>query len=154
MNHTKPTEQKQLEGNRGKRPLDASSDMTLPAGAPPMPRGLNPDARQHWRWLVGVLTKARVLTVGDFGILLVAVNTYAQMMKLERAVVRMKKFSYKEKGSMGQTMQKGYIELEQLGNVRKQYIRAISELGLTPVSRNRVKKVPIESKTGAAAYFT
>lgn len=150
---TKSAAMKLLEGNRGKRKIDPSTDVSFEVGAPTPPASMKGDALEHWKWLVEILVPARVLTPADFGIMLVVSNSYAQMMKLQRACDKKRSIVYTEKGSKGQVTRKSHHEFELLLHARRSYMRALAELGLTPASRNRVKAMPSAKKEGIGEFF-
>jgi len=64
----KPTTQKKIEGNPGKRCLNAK-EPTPEHGVPQMPFKLSKAETAHWKRLIPILQGARVLTVADGDIL-------------------------------------------------------------------------------------
>ena len=142
-----------LEGNAGKRRLDASADVAYAVGAPEAPKNLKGDALTHWRWLESILIPARVLTPADFGIMVLTTNAYAYMRRLERACQRRRTITYEEQGSKQQLVTRRYPEFELLDRAERKYLRMLTELGLTPASRTRVKAMPNAETSGVGQFF-
>jgi phage terminase small subunit len=148
----KTAEQKRLEGNRGKRRIAPESVLEL--GAPDPPASMKGEALQHWRYLCDIMLSMRTLTKAHMGILIIACNTYAQMMQLERAIARKKSLVYRQTGSMGQPVEKRVMEFDLLTALRKDYRRCLVELGLTPISSHRAKVMPQATKDGVGEFFS
>jgi phage terminase small subunit len=147
----KTAEQKALEGNRGKRAIQPEAVMSVEAPQPP--KGLKGDALEHWKYLCDIMLAMRTVTRAHFGILLLACNTYAQMMQVERALAKKKNLVYRQRGSMGQQIEKRVMEFDLLQQLRKDYRRTMTELGLTPVSSHRAKVMPLQRKDGLGEFF-
>lgn len=147
-----PTVLKVLRGNPGKRGLN-HDEPVLDANSPEAPSYLSRDARDEWERIVRVLAPARVLTAGDFGIVLVASQAYAQERQCDKYLARKKSLSYQVITKTGEIQFKTYPEVAQRNQARRQYISALSEMGLTPSSRSRVKSIPAQSTDGVGKFF-
>src|SRR3990172_7573668 len=77
-----PTAQKEFEGNRGKRALNAREPKPR-ASAPKCPEHLDADARLEWRRIVPKLARMKVLTEVDGIALAELCQTYATLKKAQ-----------------------------------------------------------------------
>lgn len=148
----KPTAIKQLEGNRGKRAINAS-EPTPERGEPAMPEDLLPVAQEEWRRIVPELLAIGVLTKIDQKALAGYCMAYARWRQAEtdvakygltieepvintvtgqqrrlrgRYVVRLKANPAAAKSSDAMKLMKSFLV----------------EFGMTPASRSRLSTVP------------
>ena len=150
----KPTALKLLNGNPGRRPLNREEPAYGP-GAPDKPTFLDDFADEEWDRLIEMLVSARVLTKGDGGILLVACDAYSQLRQCQKFLKEKGSLSYDASSINGGTSYKPYPEVGQRNMARRQYQSALSELGLGPSSRSKVKTLPEPPKAkGTARFFT
>lgn len=150
----KPTVLRMLQGNPGGRALNNEEPAYGP-GAPAKPAFLDDDASEEWDRLTGMLVSARVVTKGDGGILLVASDAYSQLRRCQKFLTEKGSLSYDASSVNGGTSYKPYPEVAQRNMARRQYQSALSELGLSPSSRSKVKVLPEPPKAnGTARYFT
>ena len=138
---SKPTALKVLQGNPGKRKLN-DEEPDFGVGAPAKPDWLDAYGSEEWDTLVSILVPARVLTKGDIGVLAVACDAYAQWRSCMAFLKKKKSLSYDASSANGGTNYKPYPEVVQRNLARKQYLSALSELGLSPSSRTKVKRIP------------
>jgi P27 family predicted phage terminase small subunit len=102
-----------------------------------------------------MLVSARVITKGDVGILLVASDAYSQLRQCQKFLKEKSSLSYDASSVNGGTSYKPYPEVAQRNLARRQYQSALSELGLSPSSRSKVKTLPEPAKPkGTARFFT
>jgi P27 family predicted phage terminase small subunit len=149
----KPTMLRVLQGNPGKRALNHEEPAYGP-GAPAKPEFLDDFAGEEWDRLIGMLVSARVITKGDGGILLVACDSY-QLRQYQKFLKEKGSLSYDASTINGGTNYKPYPEVGQRNMARRQYQSALSELGLSPSSRSKVKTLPEPPKAkGTARFFT
>jgi P27 family predicted phage terminase small subunit len=135
-----------LSGNAGKRPLDKSTPATgepFVAGEIEKPAGLDVWASQEWDRLVERL--APILSPASGGMLLVACNAYAQLMKADE-IIQAKGLTYETNGEAG-TVIRMRPEVRIRDAARTAYHRALTELGASPVAHSRVKKLPDGNQT-------
>ncbi|MFO0773725.1 MAG: phage terminase small subunit P27 family [Nitrospiraceae bacterium] len=125
----------------------------MQAGCPDPPDYLTDDAKEEWARIIGVLEPVRVLTVGDFGIVLVACDAYAQLRQCTKFLEEKKSLSYVGTTQNGDEIYRPYPEVAQRNQARRQYISALSELGLTPSSRSKVKSIPDASPQGVGKFL-
>jgi P27 family predicted phage terminase small subunit len=143
----KPTALKVLQGNPGKRRLNREEPAYGP-GAPEKPEWLDRYASEEWDRLVAILVPARVITTGDLGILVIACTAYAQLRECAAFLKTKKALSYDASSANGGTSYKPYPEVGQRNMARRQYQSALSELGLSPSSRTKVKSIPEVKESG------
>ena len=150
----KPTMLRVLQGNPGKRALNDQEPAYRP-GAPDKPEFLDDFASEEWDRLTEMLVSARVVTKGDGGILVVACDAYSQLRQCQKFLQEKGSLSYDASSVNGGTSYKPYPEVAQRNMARRQYQAALSELGLSPSSRSKVKTLPEPPKAaGAARFFT
>lgn len=102
-----------------------------------------------------MLVSARVITKGDGGILLVACDAYSQLRQCQKFLKEKGSLPYDASSINGGTSHKPYPEVGQRNMARRQYQSALSELGLGPSSRSKVKTLPAaERARGAGRFFT
>jgi P27 family predicted phage terminase small subunit len=134
-----PTARKRLEGNPGRRPLNAREpdlprDPPAPPDDPPPPElETDPVAAAEWRRLFPILQRAQAITAGDRGSLLALCQQWSRYLEANGRVaasglVVMSPHKY--------PMPNPYIAIanKALGNCVKLWV----ELGLTPSARSRV----------------
>lgn len=137
----KPTVFKMLQGNPGKRKLnDEEPDFGM--GAPPRPTWLDRYAKQEWDRLSEILVSARVLTKGEIGVLAVACDAYSQLRQCKDYLKKTGSLSYATTLLNGDKVYRPYPEAIRRESARKQYLSSLAELGLTPSSRTKVKRIP------------
>ncbi|MEO7863897.1 MAG: phage terminase small subunit P27 family, partial [Nitrospirales bacterium] len=123
-------------------------------GARDKPTFLDDFAGEEWDRLTGMLVSARVITRGDGGIILVAADA-SQLRQCQEFLKEKGSLSYDASSINGGTSYKPYPEVGQRNMARRQYQSALSELGLSPSSRSKVKTLPEPPKTkGTARFFT
>ena len=124
-------------------------------GAPDKPTFLDDFAGEEWDRLTGMLVSARVITRGDGGILLVACDAYSQLRQCQKFLREKGSLSYDASSTNGGTNYKPYPEVGQRNVARRQYQSALSELGLGPSSRSKVKTLPEPKQPqGTSKFFT
>lgn len=149
-----------LSGNAGKRPLARSplDESPLSASEPfvtgdiEKPAGLDVWASEEWDRLVERL--APILSPASGGMLLIACNAYAQLMKADE-IIQAKGLTYETNGEAG-TVIRMRPEVRIRDAARTAYHRALTELGASPVAHSRVKKLPDGNQTdlpGIAKFF-
>jgi P27 family predicted phage terminase small subunit len=128
----KPRALRELEGNRGKRPLSRYEPQPV-VKRPRCPAHLDADARREWRRLVPILERMRVLTEADEIPLANLCMQYATMVKAQRLL---------EKSGLLFKTKSGYIQQSPLvaivSNSVEQVNKLCREFGLTPAARTRL----------------
>lgn len=131
----KPTQQKILEGNPGKRPLN-DQEPQPESGAPPAPEGFNEAARECWDRVIKELVETCGLAKIDFGTLESYCNAYANMWKAQREINDnglVKDTPFGPKKNPAVTIVENQMKI----------IRSLaSELGMSSSSRSRIKVPP------------
>lgn len=148
----KPTALKELQGNPGKRALNASEPK--PEGTPRCPQWLTGEARKEWKRVAAALVKAKVVTQVDRAVLAAYCQSYAQWMEAEEKL----KLSEEEGGSPVIENTKGNLVANPWVGVgqraKMDMLKFASELGMTPSARTRLKVEKVEKpKTLAEALF-
>ena len=123
----KPTAQKRLDGNPGKRKLN-DREPELASGIPVAPDWLTDAAREEWYALVADLAGAGVVTPADKGVLAVYCQTLSHMGSLER--------DRKKRKTVGERLErKSMVTYRELATILRSMA---SELGISPASRSRI----------------
>ena len=142
----KPTAQKVLEGNPGKRPLNHQEPvMPEPSDAfdvPPPELLGDVEAGTEWRRLAPMLRKARTITEADRGSLVALCQQWSWYLKANRNVSTS---GMVVKSPSGYPMPNPYMAManKALGHCLKLW----TELGITPSSRSRVTMTSDEPDT-------
>lgn len=139
----KPTNIKILEGNRGKRKLDPSSETNLPVEAPRKPEDLNEEASKIWDEMVEIGVEMGVLTKADGQILEVYCREKSVLLQAERDL--------EDNGELYKRTSEGEIYGAHPATlIRDKAIKnlkgMLAELGFSPSSRTRVKVTKTEKK--------
>jgi P27 family predicted phage terminase small subunit len=131
----KPTHQKVLEGNPGKRRLNRQEPPLPPEPFEQLPAELarNPRARAEWRRLAPILRARRAVTVGDRAALIALCLEWSRYLIAESRATRMMTFKTKS----GYPMPNPYLGIA--SRALAACARLWPELGLTPSSRSRVR---------------
>jgi P27 family predicted phage terminase small subunit len=143
----KPTALKMLQGVPGRRKLNLE-EPDFGAGTPPKPDWFDGFASAEWDVLTAILVPARVLTKGEIGVLVVAVDAYSQLRQCETFLRGKGSLSYDASSTHGGTNYRPYPEVAQRNMARRQYLSALAELGLTPSSRTKVRIITETKPTG------
>lgn len=134
----KPTHQRALEGNPGKRPLNTREPQPDPPPPtfddPPPALDDNLTAAAEWRRLAPLLRRARQVTEADRGALLALCIEWARYLE---ALGKIKSAGLVVQTPSGYPIQNPYLPIatKALAGCLKLW----PELGLTPSSRSRVK---------------
>jgi P27 family predicted phage terminase small subunit len=128
----KPTAQKLLEGNPGKRPLN-TREPALPAAADDIPDEVRSDARAlaEWERVAPMLRQSRVLTAADRGALIALCQQWSLYLD-----ARSKVTSLVVTARSGYPMPNPYLGVS--NKALTHCIKLWAELGCTPSSRSRV----------------
>lgn len=140
----KPTAQKVLEGNPGKRPLNAQEpEFPPPVDATPPELADNAHALHEWARLCPLLEAARVTTEADRGSLIALCLSWSQYLE---ATQKIRASGMVVKTPNDYPIPNPYIAIANraLGHCTKLWV----ELGLTPSSRSRVSTTPPVAWTG------
>lgn len=142
----KPTALKRLQGNPGKRPLNDREPKPPRARSVRVPKGRLPaDGQRLWRALAPVLQEMGVLSEGDLPAL--------EMLCLHYSVARDAVTMLEEDGLTVDTVQGGVKKHPAAAVLveNSRLLRAyLSDFGLTPASRVRLKVDPDEKEQSLA----
>jgi P27 family predicted phage terminase small subunit len=135
---------KLLSGNPGKRNTGQyESDNPFVQGELKKPRGLDKYASREWDRLVSTL--AQILSPAAAGMLFIAVDAYSQMMQA-KAALQNGGMTYTTESKKGPAMTRQRVEVGIWERARRDYHKALGELGASPVAHTRVKKLPEETQ--------
>jgi P27 family predicted phage terminase small subunit len=148
----KPTAQKLLEGNPGKRPVNADEPQLPAAGAdfdaaPPELKN-HPHAIAEWNRLAPLLRQAAAITAGDRSALLALCLEWDRYLS---AMAEIAKLGLVIQTKTGYPMANPYLPVATKALAACN--RLWPELGLTPSSRARIKTAPIAPGDDAFAEF-
>lgn len=128
----KPTAIKELEGNPGKRPLNANEPKPAKK-APACPKWLDAEARKEWRRLAKKLENLGVLTDLDMGVFATYCNAYARRKEADEFI--------SQHGTVVRTPS-GYLQQLPQVSIAQTYAKLMNkcaeQLGLTPSARSRI----------------
>ena len=128
----KPTAVKRLEGNPGKRGLNALEPRPK-KGAPACPDWLEDDAKAEWERLLPQVESLGLLTGIDMAAFAAYCQSFARWKEAEEFI--------SQHGSMYKTKSGVYMQVPQVGiahsNLRIM-MRIATEFGFTPSSRSRI----------------
>lgn len=119
-----------------------------PARAPEMPQGLTERAKKYWGDLVVLLDEMGVITLADQSVLELLCETYSEWKHLNHTI----KTTYKGKTSYltatkdGAEMYRAYPEVAQRSDASRRFQSLLSEFGLTPAARSKVKAIGQEKE--------
>ena len=143
----KPTSLVLLEGNRGKRPLNANEPKPR-AAKPKCPAYLDAIAVKEWKRLVPILSRMKVLTEADGIALANLCQAVSTMVKAQEQLTK-NGVLYKTKS--------GYIQQSPLLGIVNSQVDIINrlcrEFGLTPSSRTRIRAGQEEPTSYADDYL-
>lgn len=158
----KPTALRALQGNPGKRADDGRAEVTMPAGTPEPPAHLSPGARQEWFRTVAWLMQVHgLLSPTDHAAIGIYCSYYDQWQQAEMELPRLKARSVaidaEIDGLRKSTSKKSSLAAEALAKeagrvlnsinaatgernkARKEMRAYLTELGLTPAARSRLR---------------
>ena len=128
----KPTAIKELEGNPGKRPLNAHEPRPE-RKAPACPKWLEPEAKKEWRRLAKKLEQLGVLTEADMSVFASYCQAYARWKEAEEFIT--------QHGSIFKTPS-GYVQQVPQVSIAQQNLKIMQslagEFGLSPATRSRI----------------
>lgn len=141
----KPTAQKRLEGNPGKRPLN-DAEPQFAAADTAAPDFLDDTGKAEWARLVPMLIANRMLTEGDRTALAAYCNAYSRWRKAEAIVA--------QSASMVFKTPTGYVQQIPHIGIANRYldtmIKLAAEFGFTPAARSRLHIGDPKAGTGDA----
>jgi P27 family predicted phage terminase small subunit len=135
----KPTEQKKLEGNPGKRKIN-NQEPKPAIVIPPPPDHLDEIALEEWTRLTTELQKLRMITVLDRAPLVALCQAWADYIKACDEVEKEGGVLFSDKGNAYLNPWTGIKT-----NAMDRILRISSEFGMTPSARSRLKvEMPTE----------
>ena len=149
----KPSKLKILHGNPGRRPLPKNEPKPEP-GKPDPPAWFEPgsEAMQAWDDLSADLDLIGVLTKADRAALVALVEAYLDWREACREVAK-EGLSYASVSNKGGYSIRPQPAVAIRSDSWKRYKSMLSEFGMTPSSRTRVRTNPEKSKGAFARYL-
>ena len=144
----KPTWLRVLEGNPGRRPLNAREPRP-PSGVVRMPRHLSPAAKAAWRAWAPRLRRMRLLTVADGPALECLCETYAEL-RAARDTLQVEGRYQGVATKAGGTMVRLHPAVGDVQDADRRLRGWLAEFGLTPAQRSRVRVPPEHVGKGEA----
>lgn len=132
----KPRRIKQLSGNPGKRPLEVEPRPPVPDRTPYVPRHLNKEGAREWRRIVNTLIYYGLYTVVDRAALAMYCQAWGRWVEAERMLKDTGGEILTAQGS-GNLYQNPWFHV--VNKAWDQLSRAITEFGLSPSARTRVR---------------
>lgn len=132
-----PTKLKVLRGNPGKRPL-SKDEPQPPTGDMDPPEWFDEIARQKWEHVYPILTDMKVLTQADYDVLCAYCDTYSKWLKATK-FIRENGVSIEAVNIKGDIVYKRRVEVDIESDCGKRLRMLMSELGLTPATRPKLK---------------
>jgi P27 family predicted phage terminase small subunit len=143
----KPTALKLLEGNPGKKRLNAREPRPT-VEIPTCPAGLKPEARKEWRRLSKLLQAQGLIARLDRAALAVYCQAWARWLEAEQKVQEGGEIV---KSPNGYPIQNPWLSI---ANAAAKEVRAfLQEFGLSPAARTRLHVVPKSSERDAFEEF-
>jgi P27 family predicted phage terminase small subunit len=142
----KPTAQKKLHGNPGRRPLNDAEPAVEGRTSPPA--WLDKIARQEWRRLAPRLHRLGILTPADRVAFANRCAAYSRLVRAETFLASQSSLKYKTKGGALKPWPEIAIATTAAEQVRKFDI----EFGLTPAARTRLR-VDVKQKKDKTRDF-
>lgn len=145
----KPTNLKILQGNPGRRPINAN-EPTFPALESDCPKHLGPIAAIEWARVRDLFKVQNIFTEADRAALSAYCVCYGRWVEAEDHV---RATGMMVKSPSGYPMQNPWLSIA--NKAFQQLNKLMPEFGMTPSSRSRVKTLPEPPKAkGAAKFFT
>jgi P27 family predicted phage terminase small subunit len=129
-----PTKLKILNGNPGKRPLNDKEPLPPAEIIPNCPAHIQGEARKEWKRFVKILHNIGLLTIIDRSLFAAYCQSWGQWVELSEKVAQT---GFLIKGKDGVPQVNPYVRLMEAAKSSMQ--KALSELGMTPTSRTRIK---------------
>lgn len=133
----KPSRIKAIEGNPGKRPINAKEPK--PKGElPPAPAHLRAGARKAWARLASRLETSGIATAIDAIALEVLCEAYADLLEARRKLKRFGSNYYETVNQAGGKMHRAHPALAAVRDADRRLRGWLAEFGMTPSARSRV----------------
>ena len=148
----KPTALKIVQNNPGKRAMDIEDEPTPNTGIPDLPPGLSRVARTAWDRLAPLLDGMSVLTQVDGAALERMCESYAEIIRYQDLIDR-DGATYMTTNEHGEMLIKGNPAVAMLGAADRRFKSYLTEFGLTPAARTKVKVTGGKKKDPLDGYF-
>lgn len=138
----KPSALKLIQGIPGKRPLnDAEPAPATVSAASPAPAHMTKEGREAWATFAPLVVGMGVLTVADGPALERLCETYGELRRLS-ALLELLGETYETKSVSGELLVRARPECARLSDADRRFRGYLSDFGLSPAARARVKVNP------------
>ena len=148
-----PTHLKLVKGNPGRRPMNENEPTPPREEIPAAPAHLTANARPAWERLAPLLHGMGVLTAADVTAFERACECYAEIRHCQ-TVIETLGGTYETRTVANGFMVRARPEVAQLADADRRFRSWVSEFGLTPAARTRIKIEPGKSVDPIDSYFT
>ena len=145
----KPTALRLIEGNPSRRPFNKNEPKPAPV-IPKCPRHLNAAAKVEWKRIAKTLHKLGLLTEIDGGQLALYCQAWGRWIEAEDALK--KHGTIIKAPKTGWPIQSPYLAVA--NKAMEQMQRALSEFGMSPASRTRVRGADISAEDDGSDLLT
>jgi P27 family predicted phage terminase small subunit len=140
-----PRERKSIFDHKlaGTKPEWTSPDVSLTPGRPRYPKGISADAKRTYKRLCFILEKRRNLTEGDCELLrlyAIAYDRHAKAASKLAAEGEVRSYERESKTGDIYSVEKENLWLPVLTNAEKFMRGCLSDLGLNPLNRSKIKQ--------------
>src|SRR5579859_4068277 len=149
----KPTHLKLVQGNPGKRALNAEAEPREPRVLPPAPDHMTVMAKEAWYHLAPLLDQMGILTAADLKALEMACEAYAEVRECRDAIELAGGGTYETRNLAGEVMFRARPEAARLADADRRFRGWLIEFGLTPAARSKVR-MPGGGPDPLDRYFT
>lgn len=149
----KPTHLKLVSGNPGKRPVN-KNEPKVPRSRPSPPAHMSDKARETWGYVSGLLDRMGVLCEVDAVALEMLCEAYADYLAAKNELKDFGSEYYTTLTAAGDKMHRSHPAVAQKNDADRRIRGWLSEFGMTPSARSRVKSDGEGNEDqDAAAYF-
>lgn len=138
----KPTALKLLDGNPGKRPLN-NREPKPQVRLPRPPAEISVAARREYFRLGRMLARLGVMTEADGMGLAALVQSWARWLEAQRVLNPIQFVTKEGENIVVNPLLKPLLRASH--DAQEEYVRLLSEFGLTPASRSRIKAEPLRT---------
>jgi len=135
MKGRKPTPTAILKLRGSRRVKGRTHEARAPEGVPECPAELADEARDEWHRMIAILGEMKVLSLAEQFMLAECCQVWADMRAIRRRIAQQGETT---KNKYGRRI---HPESHRLDTLRAQWIRMLTEFGLSPASRSKAARV-------------
>jgi P27 family predicted phage terminase small subunit len=148
----KPSHLKLVTGNPGRRALNAK-EPKVARSRPSAPSHLSDKARETWGYVTGLLDRMGVLSEVDAVALEMLCESYADYLAAKAELKAFGSDYYTTLTALGDKMHRAHPAVAQKNDADRRIRAWLSEFGMTPSARSRVKADGEGTEDDAAATY-